>query len=326
MATIVTQGKPSWQTQLATQILAPLVGNLINKAIERSENAYNNQRMQAALEANTPQPQATILGMSDNNPYQHSNNGWEDAFRQNNNLLAGFDANTANLASPMIAATQPAPARVPTLADMNAALIRNAGHASLPTLQAQFNPYMQAQEAARVEGLKRAAGEAIANATPENRVAELWRNLPLGYTTLADVNAAYGQYKDTWPQGGSLNTGDRTLFYDRNPQTGAITPQFSANMNLTPQQIADNDYRNRTFAEDARRFDKTMAYNAQTRDLTRADAQQPRVNQIITSGGKLYWIDQHGNTQPIMAGNTHLDAPQNVPANAFLLTQMEKLK
>ena len=197
MATIVTQKQPSWQVQLATSILAPLVGNFINKAIERSENAYNNKRLQATLaENNPPEPQVNILGMS--NQAQQPTNGWKAAARQGMNVLADFDMNTANLASPMVT-TQPTPARIPTGADMQAALIRNAGHAPLPTLQAQFNPYIQAQEAARMEQRRKEAGEAIANASPDNRLAELWRYYSQGLIPFEAVTGGDAQERARWP-------------------------------------------------------------------------------------------------------------------------------
>lgn len=274
MATIITQKQPSWQVQLATSILAPLIGNYINKAMERSENAYNNKRLQAALAENNPQPepQVNILGMN-NQPQlmQQSGNGWENAARQGMNALADFDMNTANLASPM-ATTQPTPARVPTMADMNAALIRNAGHASLPTLQAQFNPYIQAQEAARLEQRKIKAGNDIANASPDNRFAEVWRHLPVGDTTIADVNAAYSQYKDTWPQAYNLDTGGQLIQGNRNPVTGEYTPQMTTNRTLTPQQIRDNDYRDRALTQQNNQFIAGQDFTRSENELNRKHA------------------------------------------------------
>ena len=322
MATIITQKQPSWQVQLATSILAPLIGNYINKAMERSENAYNNKRLQAALAENNPQPepQVNILGIS--NPLmQQSGNGWENAARQGMNALADFDMNTTNLASPMTT-TQPTPARVPTMADMQAALIRNAGHAPLPTLQAQFNPYIQAQEATRIEGLKREAGENIANASPDNRLAQVWRYLPQGYTTLGDVNAAYGQYKDTWPQAYNLDTGGQLIQGNRDPVKGVYSPQITTNRTLTPQDVANNTYRDNVLREQKEQFISSQNFTREQNELQRKHAvelaqinaqNKSRYKFQFNKDGSIWRVNQ--NTGEYMQVNPET-LTQNLPISA----------
>ena len=345
MATIVRDAKDPWWAPLAVNVLGGLVGGLVNDWQEREKNkkanayygalgetinALSNRGTQSANDG--AQSGGLMTGVTGllgaNEPEGYNSNGWANTFHKTNNPLAQYDAETTGLLGTATAAgqtTAPTPAPVtpsqttglPTAADIYKAAMELAGTKRFAmlnpeTVQKMVTPYMQANEAARLEQMRNALAQDYTNATDSAgrknvAVSAFLRQLVdnAGFNSLVNANAAAPQNIDL---GGSILPGTFDSW------TGQTTYGEPLAKSLTPQQAADNAFRDKSFTEDVRRNNRDFVENNNrwwtSRGDSRIDAdrnyglQERQLNQNETMvkqvqvmpDGHVYGITGNGGT------------------------------
>ena len=345
MSTIVRPYTPQsdWRMQLATGLLMPIVSDLWKTHRENESNRkYNTLMAEAARQTSG----GNDAGTQQSTESRHGNNGWDTASHATYNPLAEFDANMADYLPPsaqgMLTQQTSAPAvpTVPARQPINQAqmlenflgLLGNPRWSHLDSQEAlkRFAPYLNANEAARLEGLRGKAADAYRNA-PD---ALSRRNSGIdaiirGYLPESFANIVQPQYMADRLQPTTMDLGGQFLREMYNPVTGKFTNRELLDKTLTPQQTADNTYRDNLFAYTKQKDDsefnegvrKTNLDNAyklselNQRDdqfnATREDNNKPRYGTpTAMADGMLYQQDQWGNWRPVMVDGEHMAAPK----------------
>ena len=343
MATIVRQYDP-WREKAAVNLISGLISGLLQRNWQNEDNRKMNAFRGEVLSELDRRRGATPQLQGQQTLGDYSGNTWARASQPiTDSALSQFDAlaEEDNLPKYDISKTGAVPIQSLqspiTIQDMQDAIARTLAaqprrwaRLSDQAIQAEFLPYMQAMEQGRQEQLRNNLADSYGQAQDAAAKRDvLMRGAISGF--IPESMAAQGQkmyeYDNPNAQPYSFNTGDKTLYGGFNPRTGEYTQQGSYTNNLTPQQVADNRYRNRALAQSDRQFNATLGeqrrqfnegqtYNRETRDMNREDANQPRYGAPYAgSDGKLYQNDQFGNPRPFIVGGVHMDAPENIPQN-----------
>ena len=177
----------------------------------------------------------------------------------------------------------------------------------------QLEPYLQAAEAARTEGRRANAADAFRDAEGAyDKYQSMMESVMRGDLPDIFANTGDSYYKASRPTNSILNTGGQQRVIRVDPMTGEVKEVAAFDNTLTPQQAADNQYRDDVFdytkQKDARDFkEDQMRWNA-----NREDANRPRYGMPVAAGGKLWQFDQNGNKRPFEfeIDGVQVDAPQ----------------
>ena len=275
MSTIVRPYNPQsdWRMQLATGLLMPIVSDLWKTHRENESNRkYNTLMAEAARQTSG----GNDAGTQQSTESRHGNNGWDTASHATYNPLAEFDANMADYLPPssqgMLTQQTSAPAvpTVPARQPINQAqmlenflgLLGNPRWSHLDSQEAlkRFAPYMNANEAARLEGIRGNIADEYSNA-PD---AISRRNTGIdalirGYLPESFANIIQSQYKADMPQPTTMDLGGQLVREMYDPVTGKFTNRELLDKTLTPQQVKDNDFRLKQHLDGIRQIDNNNA-------------------------------------------------------------------
>ena len=308
------QPQAPWWASIAERAILPMITGALERQRQRDENRKYNislaETLKLASGGGTPTgltPQPTTGG-----------NGWEDAFRSTDNPLAGFDTNMSSLLPPS-AQTLPPQQVTPTTNQpltqdqiiqnyINTLANPRFSHLDITEGLKRLTPYLTAMEAARKEGLRNQAAVDFRNATDAHgRTLAIMPHVIAGNVPESLGTMVYNQDLSERPNVSLVNTGDRQRYINVDPVTGNVREVASFDNALTPQQAADNLYRDNVFTyqkeKDAREFAARREDNAL--------ANASRYSTVQAYNGKLYQIDQYGNIRALVIDGQHMDAPQN---------------
>lgn len=315
MATIVSPYNP-WREKLAASILGPIISGAITRGQQRADNAYNNKIAGQVMDAisgagaGTPQAPSNLLGGL--SVPQQSNNGWENAFRQNNNELANFDMSMAPLVTAQTAA------RRPNLSDMQSAFIRTlqGTRADPAAVRAIIDPYMQAS-------IKDDYISQLSNAGNFDNYAKTAINANIAGALDKSVLTpllGYAQHRQPHYTFQNINAGDKNITLATNPANGQTTPTFVVPIGLSPNTAATvdatkyvADKNSKTAITTANIIDATTRrwqdynYEIQGRQLTLQEAAQkyqqehPTHLPVTAADGNIYFYDP-GNPSKMIHG------------------------
>ena len=321
MATIVQPYNP-WREQLAVGTLVPIISGILERQRERDENRKINAAIAKSIAdaggagAVMPPLQSAGAGVP---ALMQGNNGWENAFHSNaSNPLTQFDA-AMGMTAPQTAQPQQTQAMPVSANDIMRALFANLGTERFNMLNSEamqklIAPYLPIAEQARNEFRQKEIADAVMNAPDAmKRLANVWSGAAQGLMPYGAISQAQGEIKpfetDT---GGNIQRGifDYATGQYRNGDTLAKS--------LSPEQSANLDMANRRLLEDIRQFNvndtfrnKQLAQQNAQFEASRQDANRPKYGAPFAVNGKLYQIDQNGETRPFMIGDEHADAPEN---------------
>lgn len=328
MAMIIQPYNP-WREQLAVGTIVPIISGILERQRERDENRKHNALIAQSVADAAPPAQPSVIPFT-------GGNGWENAFHSNvSNPLVGFDT-----AMGVTAPTQSAQAPVMPVSanDITRFLIANLGTKRFggvnpEVAQKLIAPYLATAEQARNEFRQKAIADAVMNAPDAmQRLANVWSGAAQGLMPYDAITKAQAEIKpietDT---GGSIQRGmfDYATGQFRNGEAlgKTLTPDQNAQLLESIRQFNVNDaFRNRQLDQQGTQFDATMAYNRETRDLQRQDANRPRYGAPFAVNGKLYQIDQNGDTRPFMIGEEHVDAPENFAPSEWTEADTQMMK
>ena len=336
MATIVQPYNP-WKEQLAAGIIAPIISGILERQRERDENRKHNALIAQSVADAAPPAQPSVMPFT-------GGNGWENAFHSNvSNPLVGFDTAMGVTTAP--AQPTQAPVMPVSANDITRSLIANLGTKRFggvnpEVAQKLIAPYLATAEQARNEFRQKAIADAVMNAPDAmQRLANVWNGAAQGLMPYDAITKAQAEIKpietDT---GGSIQRGifDYSTGQFRNGEALAktLTPDQAATNELQNKQLLEsirqfdvNDvFRNRQLDQQGTQFEATMAYNRETRDLQRQDANRPRYGAPFAVNGKLYQIDQNGENRPFMIGEEHVDAPENFAPSEWTEADTQMIK
>ena len=342
MATIIREARDPWWANLAVNVLGGLWNDYQQREANKKANAYIGEFMnQLQTLGNSGQQSATPsqgAGQGLFSAPDNDTNGWASAFHKTDNPLTQYDTGVMGLlgASPTPATTPtatPTPAvsgqgaSLPTAADIYRAAMGLAGTKRFAmmnpeTVQKMITPYMQMNEQARQEQIRNTVAQDYMNATDstgrKNVAASALLRQIIGnpeFNSLSGANAVTPMNLDL---GGSVLPGTFDTW------TGQTTYGEAMPKTLTPQQVAENAYRDRSLAA-------TIAHNNATLDLQREqidrsyDIQNRTLEQnnrpmysMQAINGKMYWADPRtGTVSPVMHNGEHLNATPNAQGAAF---------
>ena len=308
-----------WQWQLASQVLVPMISGAIERQRQRDENRKNNALLAKTMndilsqgQPQTPMPQGASGGYGSNN--------WENAFHSSqNNPMAQFDAGTADLMPPSMQGVQAAIPQQKAVgsSDFLRALAANMGTerfgmVDTKAIQELATPYITSLENARKEAQRKGIADDYMNAQDALGKRNALMNGAIQQIVSENLaNMGQSQYMADRPQPMMQDLGGSIQGIMYNPTTGTFTNTQRWDKSPTPQQAADNQYRNDVFdytkQKDARDFNEDQ----RRYDLSRQDANRPKYGAPFAVNRKLYQIDQNGDTRPFMIGDEHIDAPEN---------------
>lgn len=290
VSVLPSRNNNNWVENAVVNFVGPIIGDWIkserDKEINRKNNAAITQTIQDLMGNNDyhiqPSQNSRLMG--------GSNNGWQNAFRQSdNNPLAEFDNNTADI-TPNLAQAAIAPQNrqnIPTAAEFLRNLYSNLGTkrfgmVNSEAVQKLAAPYIAALQA----DLTKQERQALANKYAKAADLAAKRDVLMGgaiqghvpYDAPNNVQKWY-EFDNPYSIPGSLDAGGEVYPYAFDPRKGSYDFPIQINKSLSPQQVADNAYRDRTFDEGVRRvniedaryyagldeqgrqFDETMGYN-----------------------------------------------------------------
>lgn len=240
MATIVQPYNP-WREQLAASILGPLVGNMIQKGQEAEQNRKSNaflselqNRMNAVQEPLTGQWISTLPDIFSKNDFtlgfDKDLRPWANSFFDNGNLPQ-MNMNAT--------AAAPSALRADQIRAMAYQILGTNRFSMLDPQKARnlVDPYLQEAEKARREGqLADIAGSFTGAADDAARRNALWSGAIQGLVDPSMLGTFQKQIEADRPQPFSANLGGSWLFGNRDPNTGAITPNAQFPVTMTPYQ------------------------------------------------------------------------------------------
>ena len=304
MATIVSPYNP-WREKLAASILGPIISGAITRGQQRADNAYNNKIAGQVMDAltssgaGTSQVPGNLLGGL--SVPQQSNNGWENAFRQNNNELANFDMSMAPIVTAQTAA------RRPNMSDMQSAFIRTlqGTKADPAAVRAIVDPYMQASiKDDYISQLSSADSwdnymKTLTNATIAGAADKSVLTPMSGYTQHRQPNQTFS----------TIDAGDKQIVLAQNPANGSANPVFMTPVGVNPNTALNNDTQRYVTDVNARTIERGQDYNynIQDRQVTLQEAAQkyqqehPTHLPITAPDGNIYFYDP-GNPNKIVHG------------------------
>ncbi|MBQ7170066.1 MAG: peptidoglycan DD-metalloendopeptidase family protein [Synergistaceae bacterium] len=286
MATIVQAAKDPWWAPLAVNVLGGLWNDWQQREANKKANAFFGalgetvDTMSGGSQQSATTSQDTGQGLL--SVPEQDNNGWAGAFHKTNNPLTQYDTSTAGVLD-----TAPATAKVtapavstqatglPTAADIYRAAMGLAGTKRFAmmnpeTVQKIITPFITANEAARQEQIRNALAQDYTNATDsagrKNVAASAFlRQLVdnAGFGSLMNANTVTPTNLDL---GGSVLPGTFDAW------TGQTSYGNPLTKSLTPQQAADNAYRDMAFAEDVKRNNRDFTENNSHWWTTRGDS------------------------------------------------------
>lgn len=338
MSTIIQPYNP-WRETLAANILGPIIGGMIDNYRQKEQNRKINSAIAKSYADSNPAPVMTAPPQPISQPM--SSNGWENAFRSAGSSLPQFDMNIANFMPPTAQAAAPVqPAAPVSEHDILSNLIANLGTERYSMINPEavqkiIAPYLASTAQSRQEARQKQLGEALKNAKDTaDRRNQAWGGYAQGILPIAGLQQAGHEYEYENPhrQPYAQNRGANTAYGSFNPFTGEYSQAGYYENTLTPQQAADNAYRDKAFNETVRanranedfrnrqldsqnsQFNANLDYNRETRDIQREEANRPKYGAPFAVNGKLYQIDQNGDTRSFTIGGEHIDAPENFSA------------
>ena len=324
MATIMQPYNP-WREQLAIGTLVPIISGILERQRERDENRKINAAIAKSIAdaggAGTVMPPMQSAGAGVPALIQ-GGNGWENAFHGNaSNPLAQFDAamGTAAPTAPQIAQPQQAQAMPVGANDIMRALFANLGTERFGMLNSEamqklIAPYLPIAEQARNEFRQKELADAVMNAPDAiKRLDNVWGGATQGLMPYSAITQAQGEIKPF-----ETDTGENIQRGIFDYSTGQFRNDDTLAKSLTPEQNANLDMANRRLLEEIRQFNvsdafrnKQLAQQNTQFEASRQDTNRPKYGAPFAVNGKLYQLDQNGETRPFMIGDEHADAPEN---------------
>ena len=273
MATIVREEPAPWWGTAAANVLGGLIGNFVNRWQENEQNRKINAYQGALDEAldalrggsqEQAAPSGGLLGGQDtmSMPDGYNANGWANAFHQGGSPLAQYDLGTRGIARQSgelagLAQQASAPSRRQLTAQEiqreAARLAASPRFAMLgqKTIQDITNPYLVANEQARREAQREALARDFTGAEDNTgRKNALVSGLINQWIDNANFNSIMNGLKMT-PS--TLDVGGSIIPATFDEWAGQMIYGNPWTKTLTPQQVADNAYRDKAFTEDVRR-------------------------------------------------------------------------
>ena len=294
---VVRNDGNDWKTQLAATALS-WIGDAIKQSRQSTENAKQAILLDQVLNGGgggqtqtTPQPTGTqsgdtsLLGGSQLGSITAPNrDGWGEAFRSGGNPLAGFDAGISSVlpsSAQGLGTQSSAPStqsNIPTQTEM---LQRIAAAYANPrfskwlnpkTVNELFTPYMQANEAARLEQRKKEFIDKLGTAGvgTDEWLSNLYAMQLQGLADSSTLQQGQGLYQHKNPHltPYTHNTGPTTRYGGFNPATGAFTQAGEYVNGLTPQEVLQGQQWDRTFERQGQQWDRTFERQGQQWDRT----------------------------------------------------------
>ncbi len=311
-----------WWVALATNTLVPMIGDALERQRQRDENRKMNNMLAEVLKAGNAGAELPTGNAGAGLPTGNagaglpvSSNGWENVYRATgDNPLANFDANMANLLPPSTqntGAPQVTPtARQPLTQDQ---LIQNYinvltnprfSHLSFEEGLKRLQPYMTAAEATRMEGRRNEVADNYMNAMNTGDLVggrnSVFEGALRGVTPESLANMANTMYVNDRPQFGAQDLGGSIAGYTVNPVTGEVTPKYSWDKSLTPQQVQAGQQWDKTY--EANRIDADRNYEANRIDADRNYElnSRPKLAQVVRGDdGLQYMMFNDGSRQAI---------------------------
>ncbi len=273
MATIVREARDPWWANLAVNVLGGLWNDYQQREQNKKINALQGEIASAISGlAGGQQDNGSGLMSSAGSNFgaglgSTGGNAWENAFHQNDNPLADYDANMAGIAPTaqgqvQATPTQAVPAqatiqRQPTAQDIYrafAGLMASKRFSGVNSKSAAeiLTPYLTLNEQARAEQRRKELAEAYMNAPDDvSRLGELYRGAIEGYVPQSILTSGQGryQYDNPYQQAYTQNTGQETRYGSFNPRTGTYTEAGKYKNELTPQQFVAMAQHEATLAE-----------------------------------------------------------------------------
>ena len=242
MATIVQPYNP-WREQLAANFIGPLLGNMIQRSQEaeqnRKYNAFLSELQNAGNSVQEPLTGQWISTTPDPLAKQDFTLGFGSESRPWANSF--FDSgNLPQMNMNMTAA--PSPLGADQIRAISDQLLGSKRFSMLDPAKARelVNPYLQEAEKARREGkLADIAGSFTGAADNAARRNVLWDAAIQGLVDPSMVGTFQKQIEADRPQPFSVDLGGSRLFGNRDPNTGAITPNAQFPVTMTPYQAGE---------------------------------------------------------------------------------------
>ncbi len=242
---------PLWQN-VAINLIGGLLGDAIQRGIEANRNRKENAAIADAM-ANAGNPGVNFMGGLNTVPEGYNDDGWQQAFHKGGTPMTQFNLGTADLVP------QAQQQAMPSAWDIRQAVANTLGNprfsmVNRENLEKLMNPYYQNAEQMRVEALRRQAAEDFGKA--ENPLAEAQKLAIQGLASDNFVKNIFDKYKYDNPYfvPTQTNLGGRVLQQAFNPRNGDFSEGQSSPMTLSPQQIADNDYKYAVLNQNDRHF------------------------------------------------------------------------
>lgn len=303
MATIVTQyHQPYWQ-----QAALGLATNLLGNALQRSQEADNNRKMNAVIQKSMSEANAAAGQYAGQNlltgqplPDGYNSDAWaktmHDSYTPMTQFDLGTDAATGRLSTP----------RIPTQMEYLSALLGNLdtqrfGGLNTKSAYEAFAPVIAAGEKTREQQLaeqQRAMQQQFANSlslmeTPEDLSRAVMTYIASGFAPKDAINAMekLSEHLNPHYQAGSINAGGTIYPYAQDPSTGAFNFMTDRDGVLTGIPVSNTPYQDDTVA-----LKWADMYNSNEQDaLERANKLQiAGMNgtkyETITKGAKTYLI------------------------------------
>jgi len=303
MATIVTQyHTPYWQ-----QAALGLATNLLGNALQRSQEADANRKMNAVIQKSMSEANAAAGQYANQNlltgqplPDGYNSDAWAKSFHEGGTPMTQFDLGTdavmGRLSTP----------RIPTQMEYLSALLGNLdtqrfGGLNTKSAYEAFAPVIAAGEQARAAQQaeqQRAMQQQFANGlslmeTPEELSRAVMTYIASGLAPKDSINAMerLSEHLNPHYQAGSINAGGTIYPYAQDPSTGAFNFMTDRNGVLTGIPVSNTPYQDDTVA-----LKWADMYNSNEQDaLERANKLQiAGMNgtkyETITKGAKTYLI------------------------------------
>lgn len=304
---------PDWRAQALVNFLGPLIGDAIKQQQQRDYNRKLNSGAAEVYrrlnEMNNPSPNLTA-GQTATPSLTSTGNAWADALQQSGNSVLGqFDAGTAGIVPQAGAMPQQSPTFTREQAYqgiLDVLANKRWGMLNPQDVQGIMEPYIKAAEQINKERERKALADAIMNAqdsTARNNLA--WGAYLQGNMPVEGLDRSISEYRyeNPYPEPYSFNTGEKTIYGNRNKRTGEYTQAGEFVNTLTPQQQADNNFRMNQLQTTDRQFRDKLAQDDkqfnQTLEFNREQANRSKYTYHTGDDGRIWKFDQFGNGEPV---------------------------
>ena len=250
MATIVTQyHQPYWQ-----QAALGLATNLLGNALQRSQEADNNRKMNAVIQKSMSEANAAAGQYAGQNlltgqplPDGYNSDAWaktmHDSYTPMTQFDLGTDAATGRLSTP----------RIPTQMEYLSALLGNLdtqrfGGLNTKSAYEAFAPVIAAGEQARAaqqaeqqRAMQQKYSDALFGAQDRDTYGRILNAYAAsGYAPEKALAAMQKNYEHMYPNYEHItnDSGGQIINSSFDPKTGAYSPQISFNKTMTPDEVA----------------------------------------------------------------------------------------